>query len=41
MKPENEVALQGADGEKMQKILDVLDELDDVQEVYSNALIED
>jgi transcriptional/translational regulatory protein YebC/TACO1 len=41
MKPETEVALQGADGEKMQKILDVLDELDDVQEVYSNALIED
>jgi len=41
MKPETEVELQGADGEKMQKILDVLDELDDVQEVYSNALIED
>ena len=41
MKPETEVALQGTDGEKMQKILDVLDELDDVQEVYSNALIED
>jgi len=41
MKPETEVELKGADGEKMQKILDVLDELDDVQEVYSNALIED
>lgn len=39
MKPETEVELKGADGERMRKILDVLDELDDVQEVYSNALI--
>jgi transcriptional/translational regulatory protein YebC/TACO1 len=39
MKPETEVELNGADAEKMQKILDILDELDDVQEVYSNAVL--
>jgi YebC/PmpR family DNA-binding regulatory protein len=39
MKPETEVELSGADGEKMKKILDALEDLDDVQEVYSNSII--
>jgi YebC/PmpR family DNA-binding regulatory protein len=40
MRPENEVQVQGLDGEKMQKIIDLLEDLDDVQEVYTNAIIE-
>ncbi len=41
MKPMNEIALAGDDGQKMQKLLDVLESLDDAQEIYSNALIEE
>jgi len=40
MKPLNETALAGADGEKMQALLDALDELDDVQDVYTTAAIQ-
>ena len=39
MKPENEVALEGDDALKMQKLLDALEGLDDVQEVYTNAIL--
>lgn len=39
MKPENEVALEGDDAIKMQKLLDALEILDDVQEVYTNAIL--
>lgn len=41
MKPQNEIALAGDDGARMQKLLDVLENLDDVQEVFSNAIIDD
>lgn len=41
MKPLNETALYGEDGQKMQKLLDVLDDLDDVQQVYTTAVIEE
>ncbi|MGI4984995.1 MAG: YebC/PmpR family DNA-binding transcriptional regulator, partial [Janthinobacterium lividum] len=41
MKPQNEIALAGEDGARMQKLLDVLENLDDVQEVFSNAIIDD
>jgi transcriptional/translational regulatory protein YebC/TACO1 len=41
MKPDNEIALQGDDAEKMQKLLDALEGLDDVQEVYTNASMGD
>ena len=41
MKPLNETALAGEDGQKMQKLLDVLDDLDDVQQVYTTAVIEE
>lgn len=37
MIPENEVALEGNDAEKMLKLIDVLEEHDDVQNVYHNA----
>jgi YebC/PmpR family DNA-binding regulatory protein len=37
MRPENTVALDGADAERMQKIIDMLEDLDDVQNVYHNA----
>ena len=40
MKPLNETALAGAEGEKMQALLDALDELDDVQDVYTTASIQ-
>ncbi len=39
MKPESEVALEGDDALKMQKLLDALEGLDDVQEVYTNAIL--
>jgi YebC/PmpR family DNA-binding regulatory protein len=39
MKPENEIAMAGDEGEKMQKLLDALENLDDVQEVYTSAVI--
>jgi len=37
MRPENTVALGGADAERMHKLLDVIEDLDDVQAVYHNA----
>lgn len=37
MRPENETALEGEQGESMQKLLDALENLDDVQEVFTNA----
>ncbi len=37
MRAENNIALEGEDAERMQKLLDVLEDLDDVQEVYHNA----
>ncbi|WP_394789602.1 YebC/PmpR family DNA-binding transcriptional regulator [Rhodoferax sp.] len=37
MRAENTIELEGADAEKMQKLLDVLEDLDDVQEVFHNA----
>lgn len=37
----NEVALTGADAEKMQKLIDALEDLDDVQQVYTSASFED
>ncbi|GAA6141110.1 YebC/PmpR family DNA-binding transcriptional regulator [Hydrogenophaga sp. 5NK40-0174] len=39
MRPENTIALEGEDAERMQKLLDVLEDLDDVQEIYHNAEI--
>jgi YebC/PmpR family DNA-binding regulatory protein len=39
MKPLNEIALTGEDGQKMQKLLDALEDLDDVQQVYTSAVI--
>ena len=41
MKPLNETALAGEDGQKMQKLLDALDDLDDVQQVYTSAVIDE
>jgi YebC/PmpR family DNA-binding regulatory protein len=37
MRPENVVALEGTDAERMQKLLDVIEDLDDVQAVFHNA----
>ena len=39
MKPENEIAMAGDEGERMQKLLDALESLDDVQEIFSSAVI--
>ena len=39
MKPLNELAFEGEDAQKMQKLLDVLESLDDVQEVFTSAVI--
>ncbi len=39
MKPENEIAMTGDEGERMQKLLDALESLDDVQEVFTSAVI--
>jgi YebC/PmpR family DNA-binding regulatory protein len=39
MRPESVVALEGEEGQRMQKLLDALEDLDDVQAVYSNAEI--
>ena len=36
MVPDTTIHLEGADAEKMQKLLDALDENDDVQNVYGN-----
>jgi YebC/PmpR family DNA-binding regulatory protein len=37
MVPKTEVRVEGADAEKLLKLLDLLEELDDVQKVYTNA----
>ncbi len=37
----NETKLEGADAEKMQKIIDALEDLDDVQQVYTSATFDD
>ncbi len=39
MRAENNIALQGEDAERMQKLLDVIEDLDDVQALYHNAEI--
>lgn len=39
-RPENEVALDGDEAIKMQKLLDALEEIDDVQDVYTTAVID-
>jgi YebC/PmpR family DNA-binding regulatory protein len=39
MKPENEIAMAGDEGERMQKLLDALESLDDVQEIFTSAVI--
>ena len=41
MKPLSEMALAGADAEKMRTLLDALDELDDVQNVYTTAALDE
>jgi YebC/PmpR family DNA-binding regulatory protein len=41
MVPKNLVRVEGADAEKLLKLLEVLDDSDDVQQVYSNADIDD
>ncbi len=40
MKALNEMALAGAEAEKMRALLDALDEVDDVQNVYTTAALE-
>jgi YebC/PmpR family DNA-binding regulatory protein len=37
MRPENTIALEGEDSQRMQKLLDVIEDLDDVQDVFHNA----
>ena len=41
MKAENETALSGEEGAKMQRLLDAIEALDDVQEVYTSVVIEE
>jgi YebC/PmpR family DNA-binding regulatory protein len=41
MKALNELALAGAEAEKMRALLDALDELDDVQNVYTTAVLDE
>jgi YebC/PmpR family DNA-binding regulatory protein len=41
MKPSTEVAMNGDDAARMQKLLDALESLDDVQDVYTTAVIEE
>jgi YebC/PmpR family DNA-binding regulatory protein len=40
MKPSTEIAMNGEDAERMQKLLDALEAIDDVQEVYTTAVID-
>jgi YebC/PmpR family DNA-binding regulatory protein len=40
MKPLTEVAINGEDAVRMQKLLDAIESLDDVQDVYTNALLD-
>ena len=37
MRPENTVAIEGEDAQRMQKLLEVIEDLDDVQNVFHNA----
>ncbi len=39
MRAENQIALEGEDGARMQKLLDMIEDLDDVQAVFHNAEI--
>ncbi len=39
MRAENQIALEGDDGARMQKLLDMIEDLDDVQAVFHNAEI--
>jgi YebC/PmpR family DNA-binding regulatory protein len=39
MRPENTVALEGEDAQRMQKLLDVIEDLDDTQNLHHNAEI--
>jgi YebC/PmpR family DNA-binding regulatory protein len=41
MIPQNEIAVEGKDAERLMKLLDALDELDDVQKVHTNADIDE
>jgi YebC/PmpR family DNA-binding regulatory protein len=41
MIPKNEVAVEGADAERLVKLLDLLDDHDDVQKVHSNGNIDE
>ncbi|HLT26791.1 MAG TPA: YebC/PmpR family DNA-binding transcriptional regulator [Zeimonas sp.] len=41
MRPTNEVALEGEDAAKMQKLLDAIEAVDDVQQVYTNAVFDE
>jgi YebC/PmpR family DNA-binding regulatory protein len=40
MKPSTEVAMEGEEAARMQKLLDALESIDDVQDVYTNAAID-
>ena len=40
MRPQNEVALEGEDAKRMQRLLDALEDLDDTQQIYTNADIQ-
>lgn len=41
MVPDNTIAVEGGDADKLQRMLDMLDELDDVQDVYHNGELPD
>ena len=41
MKPSTEVAMEGEDAARMQKLLDAIEAIDDVQEVYTTATLEE
>jgi YebC/PmpR family DNA-binding regulatory protein len=41
MQPSTEVAMEGDDVARMQKLLDALESIDDVQDVYTNAVLDD
>ncbi|MGH9577120.1 MAG: YebC/PmpR family DNA-binding transcriptional regulator, partial [Terriglobales bacterium] len=40
MKPLSEIALAGADAQKMRALLDALEELDDVRNTYTTAALD-
>lgn len=39
MRAQNTTELEGAEAEKMQKLIDALESLDDVQNVYTSAIL--